>query len=159
MDKRTGAKGALLDEYERALTELKQVISDVSPKELILLADKATKDKNCVSIQSVLTHVVSAGYSYSNYVRKSQNAPFDLWQKKSHLSIEDYHQDLLQMFSYTIGTFCFFDQDDEGIETRTKILTAWHQTYDLEQIWEHAIVHVLRHRRQIEKFKKMLREI
>ena len=27
------------------------------------------------------------------------------------------------------------------------------QSYDAEQLLEHAIVHILRHRRQIEKFK------
>jgi hypothetical protein len=31
MNRRTGAKGALLDEYEKALSELKLVISFVSP--------------------------------------------------------------------------------------------------------------------------------
>ena len=28
----------------------------------------------------------------------------------------------------------------------------WRQQYDVEQLFEHAIVHVLRHRRQIERF-------
>lgn len=32
------------------------------------------------------------------------------------------------------------------------IHSQWGVTYDLEQLLEHAIVHVLRHRRQIEKF-------
>ena len=31
------------------------------------------------------------------------------------------------------------------------------QVYNIEQIAEHAIVHILRHRRQIEKFKLALR--
>jgi hypothetical protein len=32
------------------------------------------------------------------------------------------------------------------------LLTGWGQHYDIEQMMEHAIVHVLRHRRQVEKF-------
>jgi len=157
MNKRTGAKGALLDEYERALSELKQVISDISPMELTLLVDKTTADENCVSIQSIMAHVVSAGYSYANYIRKFKNASFKLWQKTTRPSIADYNNDLTQMFSYTIETFAFFNEEEIGPETEMKIVTAWGQTYDIEQMWEHAIVHVLRHRRQIEKFKKIVK--
>ena len=32
------------------------------------------------------------------------------------------------------------------------MLSPWGVTYNLEQLLEHAIVHILRHRRQIEKF-------
>jgi len=32
--------------------------------------------------------------------------------------------------------------------------SRWGQRYDLEQLLEHAIVHVLRHRRQIERLKQ-----
>jgi uncharacterized damage-inducible protein DinB len=157
MNKRTGAKGALLDEYERALSELKQVISDVSPIELALPVDKTTANQNCVSIQSILTHVVYAGYTYANYIRQLKNATFKLWQKADRSVIADYNNDLNQMFSYTIETFGFFNEEETMQPTNNKILTHWEQTYDIEQIWEHAIVHVLRHRRQIEKFKKTVR--
>ncbi|HSN07679.1 MAG TPA: hypothetical protein VLS85_01515 [Hanamia sp.] len=156
MNQRTGAKGALLDEYERALLELKQVASDVSPMELKLLVDKTTADQNCISIQSILTHVVYAGYTYANYVRKLKNAPFKLWEKAAHTVIADYNNDLDQMFSYTVETFGFFTEE-ETLQPTNKISTHWEQTYDIEQMWEHAIVHVLRHRRQIEKFKKTVR--
>ncbi len=157
MNKRTGAKGALLDEYEKALSELKQVISDVSPMELTLLADKTTSDPNCISIQSVLTHVVYAGYTYANYIRKLKNAPFKLWDKASRAAIAGYDNDLDQMFFYTIETFGFFTEEETMQPTSNKILSHWGQTYDIEQMWEHAIVHVLRHRRQIEKFKKIVK--
>ena len=156
MNIRTGAKGALLDEYERALSELKQVISDVSPMELTLQVDKTTSDQNCVSIQSILTHVEYAGYTYANYIRKLKNAPFKLWEKAARSDIADYKNDLDQMFSYTIETFGFFTEE-ETMKPTNKILTHWEQTYDIEQMWEHAIVHVLRHRRQIEKFKKIIK--
>jgi len=33
-----------------------------------------------------------------------------------------------------------------------QIRSRWGAVYDLEQLLEHAIVHVLRHRRQIERF-------
>lgn len=38
-----------------------------------------------------------------------------------------------------------------------KIKASWGQLYDYEQLMEHAIVHVSRHRRQIQRFKEILR--
>ena len=58
--------------------------------------------------------------------------------------------ELEKMFEYTVETF----EDkwhltyDELMSTIIK--TSW-TTYDLEAITEHAIVHILRHRLQIEK--------
>ena len=44
----------------------------------------------------------------------------------------------------------------EETNNEKKILTKWNQQYDVEQLFEHAIVHILKHRRQIEKFKQIL---
>ena len=44
----------------------------------------------------------------------------------------------------------------EQPDNSLKIKSGWGQSYDIEQMTEHAIVHVLRHRRQIEKFKQLL---
>jgi hypothetical protein len=40
--------------------------------------------------------------------------------------------------------------DDEIM--KVKMIVRWGPQYDLEQLLEHAVVHILRHRRQIEKF-------
>lgn len=40
------------------------------------------------------------------------------------------------------------DAENESVTLHT----GWEVTYNLEQLLEHAIVHLLRHRRQIEKF-------
>jgi chromosomal replication initiation ATPase DnaA len=45
----------------------------------------------------------------------------------------------------------------EEYETALKIQVRWGQLYDIEQLMEHAIVHILRHRRQIERFLLRLR--
>ena len=45
----------------------------------------------------------------------------------------------------------------EEFEADKKILVRWGQLYDVEQLFEHAIVHILRHRRQIERFLLRLR--
>ena len=40
--------------------------------------------------------------------------------------------------------------DQEAVDTKMQV--RWGPTYDFEQLFEHAIVHVLRHRRQIDRF-------
>ncbi len=155
---RPGANGALLDEYERALSDLKQVISDITDQELISIADHQTKDPECVSIQSVLTHVVSSGYSYAVYILKMKGEEVERPPKHFRTRSNDYILDLENMFAYTVDVFRNIqDNELEQYENELKVLTKWGQRYDIEQITEHAIVHVLRHRRQIEKFKLMFR--
>ena len=55
------AIGAILDEYERAIEDIKQEIAGVSETWLVYIVDPNTKDDCCRSIQTVLTHVVGAG--------------------------------------------------------------------------------------------------
>jgi hypothetical protein len=47
----------------------------------------------------------------------------------------------------------------EELDNEKKILTRWGQVFDYDQLLEHAIVHILRHRRQIERFKIMLKSV
>ncbi len=56
-----GAFGALLDEYERALIDLKRVIYTITAEELITVVDANTNDPDCRSVDSILTHVVCSG--------------------------------------------------------------------------------------------------
>ncbi len=158
MIKRTGAKGALLDEYERAIIELRAVISDVTPGELDHIVDSDTRDPRCRSIKSILAHVISAGYSYANYIRRLKNVSYKEFPETTRENIEGYQADFLEMFSYNIETFDSFTEEEvEEHESEKKMLTRWGQLYDIEQLMEHAIVHILRHRRQIESFKQKLR--
>jgi len=56
-------------------------------------------------------------------------------------------------FAFTEHTFLSHpDIELETLESEQKICVRWGQLFDVEQLMEHAIVHILRHRRQIEKF-------
>ena len=59
---RNGARGALLDEYERAIQELKRVIADVDEASLAVELYPDEADPNCRGIGTILEHVVRAGY-------------------------------------------------------------------------------------------------
>lgn len=156
---RQGAVGALLDEYERAVMDLEKTINDISDEELIKVIDNNTSDPNCKSIQTILSHVVRAGYAYAIDIRKLAGEKIDKPEKLFHMYVSDYQKDLNSFFLFTIETFKNVNDNQlEQFENSKKIKSAWGQFYDIEQLAEHAIVHILRHRRQIEKFKIVLRE-
>lgn len=148
-----GAVGAILDEYQRALDDLEAVLSTVKAKNLVTIVDAQTKDLNCRSIQTILTHVVSAGYNYAIQVRKSSGETIDFMPKKPLDNIPDYITALKQMFAY--NELLFKDYPNlvlEEYDCEKKMLVSWGQRYDVDQLFEHAIMHILRHRRQIERF-------
>jgi uncharacterized damage-inducible protein DinB len=155
---RTGATGALLDEYERALQELKNEIHDIRDQELPVLVDPQTSDENCRSVQSVLAHVVHAGFGYAGSIYQFKGHPFERPPKIFRTRVEQYIQDLDGVFTFT-ETVLGLLEDAELLEYEEskKIKVRWGQSYDAEQLMEHAIVHILRHRRQIEKFKILLK--
>lgn len=148
-----GAKGALLDEYERALADLKRVIADIQPQELVAIADSETDDPDCHSIQTVLTHVVRSAFGYATYIRNHHGEAIGFRQSQTCHTVAEYAAELDAAFSFTEKTFeAHPDIPLEAFESEQKMRVRWGQLYDAEQIMEHAIVHILRHRRQIERF-------
>ena len=148
-----GAIGALLDEYQKSIFELQSIIKNISQQQLTTIADPETKDPDCRSIQTILTHVLGSGYYYATAIRQSLGENVDLDEGQILTSVEKYDTALNEMFAYNEQLFEDYPHMKiEEYETSKKILTRWGQTYDPEQILEHAIVHILRHRRQIERF-------
>lgn len=155
---RQGAIGALLDEYEKAIKELQNVIDDVSPNNLATVVDHTTTDANCRSIQSILAHVVSSGFSYAGYICELKKLQPQRKEKALCSDVKEYHGDLDEVFKFTCDTFTNITESElEEPDEAKKMKTSWGQLYDIEQIMEHAIVHILRHRRQIERFKVELK--
>lgn len=155
---RQGAVGALLDEYERAILDLSQLISDLTVNELTTIVDHVTSDSNCKSVQTVLAHVVSSGYAYAIDILQLSGEQAEYPDDVLRNTISEYQKDLVDFFIFTENIFkTIKDNQLEEFDNDKKINTSWGQVYDIEQITEHAIVHVLRHRRQIEKFKILLR--
>jgi len=153
-----GAIGALLDEYEKALTELKQTVLNLTREELIHIVDAETQNEECKSIQTILSHIVQSGYTYAVEIRKWMGKQDDYRPVILLDHLDEYLAALDRMFQYTEQLFL----DHPHIKLTEydfdkKIKVRWGQSYDVEQLMQHAIVHVLRHRRQIEKFKVQLK--
>jgi uncharacterized damage-inducible protein DinB len=155
--KSQNAVNVILLEYEKVIRELQNTIEDISQSDLKIIVDKETKNKDCKSIQTILTHIIGAGYSYCVYIENSRGIDSKRPERINRTNVIDYKKDLDDVIKYTQKTFSnIYDSELEVYDNDKKILTSWGQYYDIEQIVEHAIVHILRHRRQIEKFKTQL---
>jgi uncharacterized damage-inducible protein DinB len=145
---RKGAIGALTDEYEKALEELKTLLIKIPDAEFRKVYNTEV-DIDFQSAQNLVLHMIHSGYGYANLIRKRFGNSY-IVQKTEITKTEQAIFELEKMFEYTVETF-----EDKWLLTydelmNTIIKTSW-TTYDLEAIIEHAIVHVLRHRLQIEK--------
>lgn len=144
---------ALLDEYKKVIGELLEVIKVINDETLPNIVDPLTDDPDCKSIQKILTHVVQAGFNYTVYFENYIGNKTSFFSLSDNVSVKEYIEQLYQMYVYCEN---FFKKNPtlEIIEKdpTKKILVKWGQQFDIEQLMEHAIVHILRHRRQIEKY-------
>ena len=146
---RKGAIGALMDEYERAALELRNLVELVSEDDYVKIFDAETKDEDCRSIQTIMSHVVRACYGYANSIRGAFSMEKQVYDPKQ-LSKREVLEKFDEALQYTVATLeGKWEMPNEEI-----FATSMKGDYpeDLEQKLEHAIVHILRHRRQIERF-------
>ncbi len=148
-DYRKGAIGSLLDEYERAAFELKSVLQKTSADDYTRVVEG--ESEHCCSIEVIMNHVVRAGYGYSNYIREALSMDA-LPVEDKQIPQTESGAEIDKMLAYTAEIFegerQITDEELENIYFKTR----WDVTYNIDQLFEHAIVHILRHRRQIEKF-------
>ena len=148
---RPGPVGALMDEYERAAADLVSTLNGITDEEFERIRDTKTQDDDCRSIQTIMRHVIRAGYGYMGYMRTHwRMEPVVRWDQA--VSRPEALAEFRKMLDYSIETLdSKWGMTDEDA-VAMKMQVRWGPTYDFEQLFEHAIVHVLRHRRQIERF-------
>jgi uncharacterized damage-inducible protein DinB len=148
---RSGAIGALMDEYERAAAELKRLVAQIPEDDFMRIVDSQTDNEDCRSVQTIMSHVVRAEYGYADYIREQ----FSITSTRPQPKLLSRGEALTQLdaaLRYTAETLDGrWEMSDEEISA-TVIKSRWGVVYDVEGLLEHAIVHLLRHRRQIEKF-------
>lgn len=146
---RIGAIGSLMDEYEKALFELKTVLRKVNESDYSRIVEG--QDEHCRSIQVIMNHVVAAGRRYSNYIRDAISMG-SVAVVERQIGQTEIANELDKMFAYTLEVFSSERQITSEEMQSVYFKSRWEIPYNIEQMLEHAIVHTLRHRRQIEKF-------
>ncbi len=150
---RNGPVGAMMDEYERAAAELKQLVLSLSQEAYDQIVDPDTADANCRSVATIMNHVVRAAYGYANAIRIDFGQPFTERKENYGLTTPQMAVKALDVaLAYTVATLADKWDLSEHEMSQRQMTTAWGQVYDFEQMLEHALVHILRHRRQIERF-------
>lgn len=151
ISKLSGAKKALLSEYRKALDELIELIKPIDSKALIRNIENNADQPDSVSIQVILSHVYTSIFSYSIYIENSIGVNSERPEKEIFDTIDNYIHKINDGFKYCEQLFIKYPTINlEEVDPSKKINTSWGQQYDVEQLMEHAIVHILRHRRQIE---------
>jgi len=148
---RQGPVEALMDEYERATAELTRILESITDEDYARIRDTETKDDDCRSIQTIMTHVVGAGYGYAGMMRDAwgvERAPHE----RVPIARADTPAQLRAMLDYMVATLEGHWELSEAESNAMQMKARWGVAYDFEQLFEHAIVHVHRHRRQIERF-------
>jgi uncharacterized damage-inducible protein DinB len=148
---RKGGVGALMDEYERAAAEFRSRIESLTDEQYTRILDPHTTDANCHSVQTIMSHVVAAGYGYANYIRNAFSMTIASPARRP-LAYNEALGAFDLMLEYPVATLDDkWEMSDEKIMATSMSVTRG-PTYDLEQLLEHAIVHILRHRRQMDKW-------
>lgn len=151
--KSKGMLMALMEEYRKASYEYCEILNQLSNDDFNRLMDSTTTDPDCKSIQSVTSHVIGSGYGYANYIQllnKKDEATYNGKIESPQKGIEG----IKQMLDFTENVLNNIADKTTKEIAQWKFHTSWDVTYDFEQLMEHAIVHVLRHRRQVENFLK-----
>lgn len=156
-----GALGAILDETKKASEELITVLDKASVNDFVKIVDRKSDDEDCRSIQTICRHVIRSGYGYANYVLNALGITKE-FPKADEMKLEtadDASTEIRKMVKYNIHNL--YELNREKIEANMssiRFTTRWNEDYGFEQILEHGVVHILRHRRQIEKFIRLIRK-
>src|SRR5215204_1474889 len=128
---RGGAVGALMDEYERAASELGRLVGRIPDDEFMRVVDAQTNDDDCRSAQTIMSHVVGAAYGYADYIRE-QFSIASTRPRRELLSRREALEQLGAALEYTVQTLDGrWEMSDEEI-SKTVIKSRWGVVYNVE---------------------------
>ena len=148
-----GPFGSLMDEYARAAEEFCRVVEGFSPA--AFASEKPANSADTRTPRALCLHVCGAAHRYSDYVRKARGMPYvDRFLLDPALLTEpgQVRGHLADALRYTEkGLDGLYDATEETAAA-IQFQVRWGPIYDPDMILEHAIVHLLRHRRQLERW-------
>ena len=152
---RPGPFGALMDEYARAAEDFCRTVEALSPDAFAL--ERESPDPDTRSPRSVAAHACGAAWGYADYIRRVRGLSTTPRPDLSGAALSSpraTRSRLVDALRYTEEALLGLEGlDDAGLAT-LRFEVRWGPTYDPEMILEHGIVHLLRHRRQLERWPK-----
>jgi hypothetical protein len=154
---RAGPFGALVDEMARAALDFCRVAETFGPDEFV--AERPSDDPDGRSPRAICLHTCWAARGHLEFVRRARERPSvpepDLFSTFTS-RIErpsDVRPLLAEQVRFAEDTFeGVWDMTDEQCRALERPV-RWGPRYDPEMMMEHTIVHLLRHRRQLERWR------
>jgi uncharacterized damage-inducible protein DinB len=148
---KTRAALALAEETETARRNLYRLLPRF-PEDALARGDVERED----NVRGILCHVTSAIYSYSCWMRrvrgrldaaveKEDKARF-LARVRSLVRAAEFEEASRWASAHYYDTLAEVEKQDMELEFKSN----WGETISIELMMEHALVHLLRHRRQLE---------
>jgi hypothetical protein len=144
---------AILDEYSRAIRDFESVVLAIPASRYT--ARTVLADDEFADIRDILHHAVGSAHSYAFHINRAidnLDGPFP----KREYSVETPEIAMASMwdaFDHMVEVLGRIRDWDDNKQAGLRFVSRWKQPYDVEQMLEHAIVHILRHRRQIERWR------
>jgi len=140
---------ACLAEYRKAAAEFCDVAERFAPG--AFLAERPGDDPDTVSPLAICRHVVRSANGYANYLRKAQGTPPEPFVERVRAQgdVRPALDAAIRLTGESVAPMRRLPGDDVlAIEFKV----SWGPVYTPEILLEHAICHVLRHRRQLERW-------
>jgi hypothetical protein len=141
-----------MDEYARAAEDFCRVVEGFDAARFA--AERESPDPDCRSARAIARHAASASRGYANEIRRVRGLPTPLARLEPDdvRSPSDARRLLREGLRYTEGALEGFYDADEAALRAHEFTVPWGVRYDPESMLEHAICHLLRHRRQLERW-------
>jgi hypothetical protein len=150
---RSGPFGALMDEYARAAEGFCRVVETFDGTRFEMV--RASNDPGTASPHVVCAHVCGAAHRYAHYIRQARHVDFvdryelDPSQLEQPSDVRGVLAEAVLIMEETVEPLLHLT--DQGIQALT-FRVRWGPLYDPEMLLEHAVCHLLRHRRQLERW-------
>jgi hypothetical protein len=149
-----GWNGGLMDEYARAAVDFCNAVEAVEPAKFTQDV-KPSPDPDCTSIHGLCVHVLAAANGYGNSLLRALQPDAALGTKVDASSVRrpgDVRPALALQLRRTERIVADIAKLPEAEQEALEVKPRWHSPLRVDLMLEHAIVHLLRHRRQIERW-------
>ena len=150
----SGSLRAILDEYARAIRDYETVLLAVPAERYG--AKTVLSDESFSNIKDIAAHVVGAAHSYAYHINRALDKPDGPFPARREYAVETPTVAIASLwagFDQMVDVLGRIKDWSDDQQAEVKFISRWKQPYDIEQMLEHAIVHILRHRRQIERWR------
>ena len=151
-----GWGGGLMDEYARAAVDFCNVVEAVAPAKFTDDVRPAS-DPDCVSIRKLCVHVLSSAHGYGSHLLHAMGVevpppPPPTIDENSIKLPAAVRPILAQQIRRTEGIVADILKLPEKQQEALVVRPRWALPMQADLLLEHAIVHLLRHRRQVERW-------